>query len=154
VSLPLTLLNFKVQKVGEKAKVSWKTTNEINVDHFELERGNGGQYQQLAKIPAMKASGDHDYQFTDALPLAGRNDYRLKMVDIDGQSSYGPVVSVTFDNPQTVIAAIYPNPAKDKVNITVTQTRSDLSIQILSPDGKLMMTKQLPAQGTYSFNVS
>ena len=153
--IPLTLLDFNVQKEGAKARASWTTSNEINTAYFELERGNTGSgFQRLATIPAVNTPGDHHYESVDALPLTGKNYYRLRMTDIDGQYTYSPVMSLNMDKVGTVISAIYPNPAKDIVHIAVTGNSNDLSIQIVSPDGKTIMSKQLTTPGIHELNVS
>lgn len=154
-ALPLTLLDFDVKKEGEKAKAFWSTTNEINTKYFELERSEtGSQFQRLATIAAVNTPGNHYYQSVDALPLVGRNYYRLKMIDKDGQYTYSSVVSLNMDKAGTVISAIYPNPAKDIVHIAVTGNSNDLSIQIISLDGKAVLSKQLTTRGTHEVNVS
>jgi len=152
--LPLRLLDFSVQKTGEKAIASWTTTDEVNTHHFELERSNGNQFEKIATVVAINTTGDHLYQATDPLPLTGRNNYRLKMIDIDGKYTYSPVVSVSLDKPQKIIAAIYPNPAKDILNIAVTETMNDLLVQVISEDGKILLTNLLPARGVHKLNLS
>ncbi len=154
-TLPLTLLDFDAEKSGQKVKASWTTANEINSSHFELERSeNGSQFQQLGTIPAVNTAGDHHYQFTDPLPVVGINYYRLRIVDINGQYAYSPVVSVDMGSASTTISAIYPNPAKDIVHIAVTESSNDLSIQVVSLDGKIIMTKRLATRGIHELNVS
>lgn len=154
-ALPLTLLDFNVKKDGDKAKTSWTTTNEINTAYFELERSStGNQFQRLATILAMNTPGDHHYESVDAFPLAGRNYYRLRMVDKDGKYTYSPMMSLNMDKVSSVISAIYPNPAKDIVHIAVTGNSNDLSIQIISPDGKTVLSKQLATRGIHELNVS
>jgi hypothetical protein len=153
-TLPLTLIDFTVVKMGEKATASWTTTDEINVDHFELERSNGGPFQQVATIVATNTAGDHQYQFTDPFPQTGRNSYRLKMVDIDGKYTYSPVISISFDKAASMIAAIYPNPTKDILNIVVAETVDDLSVQVISQDGKIVLTKLLPTRGVHELSLS
>jgi hypothetical protein len=153
--IPLTLLDFNAEKAGEKAKLSWTTTDEINTDHFELQKSNDGtQFQKLATIPAMNMAGNHHYQFTDPLPLPGRSYYRLQMIDIDGQYTYSRIASLDFGKAQTLISAIYPNPVKDIVNIAVAEAANNQSIQLISQDGKIILTKQLTARGVYQLDLS
>jgi hypothetical protein len=153
--IPLTLLDFNAEKAGEKAKLSWTTTDEINTDHFELQKSNDGtQFQKLATIPAMNTAGNHHYQFTDPLPLPGRSYYRLKMVDIDGQYTYSRIAPLDFGKTQTLISAIYPNPVKDIVNIAVSEEANNRFIQLISQDGKIILTKQLAARGVYQLDLS
>jgi hypothetical protein len=153
--VPLTLLDFNVQKEGEKAKAFWTTTSEVNTAYFELERSKTGSgFERIATIPAANTPGDHHYEFTDAFPAAGKNYYRLRMTDLDGQYTYSPVVSLNMGKAGTVISAIYPNPVKDIVHIAVAGNSNDLSIQIVSLDGKTVMNKQLTTAGIHDLNVS
>jgi hypothetical protein len=153
--VPLTLLDFNVQKEGEKAKAFWTTTSEVNTAYFELERSKTGSgFERIATIPAANTPGDHHYEFTDAFSAAGKNYYRLRMVDVDGQYTYSPVVSLNMGKAGTVISAIYPNPVKDIVHIAVAGNSNDLSIQIVSLDGKTVMNKQLTTAGIHDLNVS
>jgi hypothetical protein len=153
--LPLTLLDFNVQKEGEKAKAFWTTTSEVNTAYFELERSKTGSgFERLATIPAMNTAGDHHYESVDAFPAAGKNYYRLRMADLDGQYTYSPVVSLNMGKAGTAISAIYPNPVKDIVHIAVTGSTNDLLIQIVSLDGKTILSKQLSTRGIHDLNVS
>lgn len=150
--VPLTLLDFNAQKAGEKARASWTTTNEINTDHFELQRSDDGtQFQKLASVPALNISGDHHYEFTDPLPLQGHNYYRLKMIDKDGQYTYSRIAQLDFGKAQTFISSVYPNPVKDIVNVAVTDAGS---ISLISQEGRTVLTKQFSARGVYQLDLS
>lgn len=155
VALPLHLLKFSAKKDGDKAHISWTTTDEVNTSHFELERSdNGSQFQKIATIASINAAGEHPYELIDQQPLAGINHYRLKMIDIDGTYTYSWVASVDMDKPQAIISSIYPNPATDIVNVVVAESSNDLSIQLISLDGKTLQTKRLAVRGTYPLNIA
>ena len=154
-TLPLHLLKFSAKKDGNEARISWTTTDEVNTSHFELERNdNGSQFQKIATIASINAAGEYSYEFTDQQPLAGINHYRLKMVDIDETYTYSWVVSVDMDKPQAIVSSIYPNPATDIVNVVVAESSNDLSIQLISLDGKILQTKRFAVRGTYPLDVA
>ena len=80
--------------------VDWSTYDEMNVDHFEIERSQNGQ--QIATAGTINAngngnSGKTDYNWVDPSPLTGTSFYRIKEVDIDGESKYSSVVRIDFD---------------------------------------------------------
>lgn len=153
-ALPLTLVDFTLKEEDKKAIASWTTTDEVNTHHFELERSaDGNQFQTIATVDAMNAPGDHNYNYVDAQPLRGKNYYRIKMVDIDDTYTYSRIASLT-GNEGRAIAAIYPNPANDIVNVVIAESSTNLSIQLISLDGKVLQTKRFALRGTYQLNVT
>ena len=155
--LPLKLLSFTARpnnkgslSSGEgrgEVLLNWKTTNEINVDKFEIERSNNGR--EFSKIGAVKA-GQTQYSFIDdfsspsLLERGGvRFYYRLKMIDKDGQFTYSPVRSLTINNSSLTIT-IFPNPVKDKLQVQINSDKSmTLQVQVVSMDGKVVQSKVL-----------
>jgi hypothetical protein len=114
-ALPVTLVSFQAKKRENEAHLQWQTSSEINSRTFEIERsGDGKQWHHLGEV--MSKGGEAavtDYSYTDALPLAGTNLYRLKMIDraadgLDGAFSYSRIAVLEFEGEK---AAIYPNPA-------------------------------------------
>lgn len=135
--LPLTLLEFNGQAVNEKVVLKWKTAEEVNTSHFNIERSTDGQhYAAIGNITAA-GSGTGNYSFTDANAVNGNNYYRLKMIDIDGAYKYSPVVIVKFASKGKV--TISPVPATSHVIFAI----SDRSLvgqraQVFSPAGNLV----------------
>lgn len=115
-ALPVTLVAFQAKKRENEAYLQWQTSSEINSRRFEIERSaDGKQWQYLGQVVSKGGEATHtDYSYTDALPLAGTNLYRLKMIDHgttgteDGQFAYSRIVALDFE---TEKVAIYPNPA-------------------------------------------
>src|SRR4029079_8953019 len=50
--LPIELLSFNAESVGKDVRSTWSTSNEINNDHFELERSTDGN--EFIKITDIK----------------------------------------------------------------------------------------------------
>jgi hypothetical protein len=129
-ALPVTLVSFQAKKREREAYLQWQTSSEINSDRFDIERSSDGkQWHYLGEVMARGSDvATTDYSYTDALPLAGTNMYRLKMIDraaggriaddraaddriadgIDGAFAYSRIVVLEFE---TEKMALYPNPA-------------------------------------------
>lgn len=120
VIVPIKLLSFNAALYGSGVKLNWKTASEINSKMFSVERSsNGSDYTLIAMINAAGNSNfEKAYQVDDAQPLGGKNFYRLKQSDINGQFTYSPVAYV-FYNPQNAGLQIYPNPVHHKIQLNV-----------------------------------
>lgn len=133
---PLKLLSFSAKRYGKSNLLQWNTTQEVNVDRYEVERSsNSKDFTFIGKVRA----GSGDYSFTDAEPLHAINYYRLRMLDKDGKFSYSPVRMVS--NSGTFSIAVYPNPAKDKLQLQIeNDKKTDLTFQIISAEGKVLFS--------------
>ncbi len=153
--LPLTWLSFEAEKWQDKySHLTWKTASERNVSHFEIERGQNAV--DFVKVATLRAAGNTSatttYTLNDSLPLKGFNYYRIKQVDLDGRSSYSPARLVRFDMIVDNVIRIYPNPAKDFVNIEIPEAmRSEnVIINLVSLTGAVVDHVKVPA-GSNSF---
>jgi hypothetical protein len=121
--LPIELLSFSATKAeGNKVRLHWSTASELNNDFFTVERSQqGSEWEELTKVyGAGNSSSIQRYQAVDYRALSGTSYYRLKQTDFDGTFSYSDPVSVSFDADQDVM--IFPNPAKDWLNVEGSQS--------------------------------
>lgn len=114
--VPLKLLSFTAYKQNKSVQLQWRTENEINSSHFEIEHSANGR--TFSKIGVVVATGSsiNNYAMQDETPFSGLNYYRLKMIDKDGRFVYSDVVKINFT--QTINVTVQPNPAKDFIVIT------------------------------------
>ncbi len=117
--LPLKLLSFTAVFKNAKVDCQWKTTNEQNTKSFDVERSfDGRNYTTVGIVAALNTTGEHLYNYTDnnipssVVPVVY---YRLKQKDIDGRFTYSPVVLIKLTDKMEI--SVYPNPAKDVLNI-------------------------------------
>ena len=96
----LTLVSFNVSfdlPNSNGILLTWKTANELNTDHFEIERSRDAA--SFSKVGELKSAGNSStlisYQWHDKPPLSGLNYYRLKSVDKDSRSTYSQVVVIS-----------------------------------------------------------
>ncbi len=147
-TLPLTLLSFTGKKINNTVMLQWKTTNEINTLHFEIERSKEGvAFEKIGRVTAANTSSNNNYMFKDATPLLGNNYYRLKQIDIDGRFTYSKIVAITF---QSIINSliIYPNPVVDWLYLQYPITTEMVALQILDNKGAVVKAATLQGVGT------
>jgi hypothetical protein len=94
--LAIRLTSFTGTKSNGKVLLNWKTASETNNKAFEVQRSTDGvNWQMIGSVPgAMHSSTERQYHFTDNMPAAGKNYYRLLQKDIDGRFSYSGIVII------------------------------------------------------------
>jgi hypothetical protein len=143
--LPSQLLSFNATLQNKTVQLQWKTGNEINTDHFVVERSsNSTSFKALQQLKAAGNSTNvKTYAITDAQPLPGTSYYRLKQVDKDGSFTYSKIASVTVNANGTII--ISPNPVHTNINLLLQSTTTGkASILVTDITGKVVITQQAP----------
>lgn len=135
IALPVELLAFDAVLQNGRTQLKWKTSDEINSSHFEVQHSvDGRSFVGIGTVPTHNTPGIFNYEFIHNDPRDGNNYYRLRMVDIDGSFKYSPVKIVTVK--PTQILTVYPNPAKQF--IMVKGLASEGTVQLVSLDGKVV----------------
>lgn len=133
--LPVSLLHFSAQLIGDYVDITWATASEWNNAYFEVERAGANlKWHSIAKVPgAGNSNTPLNYFEKDRTPLPGISYYRLKQVDYDGNFNYSDVVSVSnqgnYSNPSDIL--LFPNPSdKGSVFLEFSNPEEDESIHI------------------------
>ncbi|HOY13445.1 MAG TPA: T9SS type A sorting domain-containing protein [Saprospiraceae bacterium] len=142
VPLPLRLLSFEAKlNVQEEVDLTWQTTAEQNVSHFELEHSiDGISFVNFGKTFANGSSLNDktNYEYTHRKPANGYNYYRLKMVDQDGKFEFSPIRLVNLR--QDLVTLLYPNPSGNEVFLKMPGV-DQAKILVYNLEGKLLMTQ-------------
>jgi hypothetical protein len=133
--LPLKFISFLVVAAPshlERVGVRWQTANEINVSHFNIQRSiNGRDFITVGKVGA---KGNDEYSFIDPLGNLelgiGNLYYKIMAVDFDGRKTYSQIKSLNI-NHSSLNVMVFPNPAKDVVNISCVGMKQLLIIDFL-----------------------
>lgn len=152
-TLPVTIINLKVQQQGKAVKVDWSSLTEINVASYEIQRAAiGNAFSTLGELPA-KGNGtlQQNYSFNDLLPIHGNNYYRLKVIDKDGKITYSNIVLVNISNDRTV-TIIYPVPTKDILHINGLDALKTSMLSIVDLRGNVVL-KTTVRDPSYNWNV-
>lgn len=153
-ALPLTLTDINVTVSGNTRTITWNTANEINVNHFIVERSTDGiNFYSIQTVNAKNGNGE-SYSVSDAEPLnTGVVYYRLKMVDKDGSYTLSKIVTAKISMKNSV--RIYPNPVGDgNVQIILESATSGATVKVIAMDGKIAISKEGLSGQTLSLNMA
>lgn len=139
-SVPLELVAFDGEARQNSITLTWKSTNEVNLSHFELERSvNGIDFTTLEHIQPQWTPSYNDYSYNDEGVKPGvLYCYRLKMVDLDGRFAYSGLIKKGIDH-VFFIQSISPNPARDQCFLTFSAAAEHLvSVALFDVNGILL----------------
>jgi|GEM_PF-3510272 len=148
--IPVTLISFNGSIKNKMAWLQWKTAQEINLSHFELQRSVDGRiFQSIGYVSASNRAGVMQYQYTDSsfmlLPAEGIY-YRLKITDMDGTYRYSQVVQLS-KQPVKDQMEVYPNPVKNILTAKVTAASNySCTLLVLDAAGKKLVQQQVMVQ--------
>jgi hypothetical protein len=135
--LPVTLTSFKANIVDGKVQLSWATSQELNNKGFEVLRSRGGQ--RFEKIGWVDGNGTtnmpQQYAFTDASPISGKSFYRLRQVDIDGNSKLTDIYGVTTK--EMLRFNISPNPVENILYLELDEKKVTY-VRITDMQGRIL----------------
>ncbi|GAB3354916.1 hypothetical protein GCM10027566_16710 [Arachidicoccus ginsenosidivorans] len=138
-TLPVKLLVFKGVLGNNRAGFEWRTATEDNFNYFELQKSTDGK--TFSTVATVNAKGNNSHYVASVIQVESAAYYRLKMVDRDGRYKFSKIVYLT----QAFAAdklPLYPNPAKDYINISISQPTL---VQIYNALGILVRTLQMQA---------
>ncbi len=140
-SLPVVFKSFTAKSNQSDVVLNWITASEVNNKHYVVERSvNGTVYTAIGTVAA---SASYNYHFTDSKVSSPVVYYRLKQVDIDGNSTYSIVVKVN-NQVAVQLTDVYPNPVRSNVNVAISVANAaSFQLQIISNNGKVVVSKSL-----------
>ncbi len=162
--LPVELTSFTANASAAGVTLMWTTASEINNRGFEVERSyDGNIFSSVGFVNGHGTSTEiHNYTFTDKPEnnAGGTFYYRLKQVDMNGQSTYSQVLTVNFDLPTHYsLAQNFPNPFNPSTTIKYTVPQNGpVTIKLYDVTGREVATlvNEVKTVGSYDlkFNAS
>lgn len=140
--LPVVFIFFNTHCENGKVSITWKTAQESNSSHFNIERSqNGTNWAAIGTLPAAgNSSTERTYRFTDNLPLPDGL-YRIAQHDLNGNRKYSVVVRSSCDENETI--KLWPNPAHTTAWLRITtNTGSPVLIKLYDSKGTLVHTQR------------
>jgi hypothetical protein len=147
--LPIILSGFNAVLNDGVVDLNWTTATESNSDHFSVQQSTnaGASWNEIGTVAAAgNSTSPLNYSFVDSKPAQGTSEYRLQLIDKDGKYTYSDVKAVQ----QGIVTGvnIYPNPAHDYVNITLSGTAGEsMLIRLFNPAGQLLQEKNIANAG-------
>lgn len=156
--LPVTLTNLLAYKFEKNVSVEWTTTNESNIDFYEVEKSKDGlNFTSIGKLSAKNAN-HYSYQLIDKENISGNNYYRLRIYEKSGIYQISRVVSV-YSTGSFGDFKVLNNPNKTGVFELKLMNFSpgNYLVKMFSTDGKLLYSSnfiQNDGNGSKQINTS
>ncbi len=161
-ALPLNLLSFNGKVYEENIVLNWKTENEKDFSHFEIQKSDNAL--EFASIGKVRSNLSNYYNFIDINPNIANNYYRLKMVNIDGTVDFSKTINVNYKYNKEFISIENPaklgelNIATNSINpvfnlISVTGSKIETSV-IRNGEGKYILKPIQNISGIYYLNIN
>lgn len=153
--LPVKLIEFVAKEHQGKVSLQWKTAEQVNFDHFQIERSlDGKEWLKIGTVNGVRETYiTTSYSFTDISPASGVNYYRLKMVDIDWQFKYSNIAAANISVQKDEIK-VYPNPVSSLLYISNVQPGVQYNIELIDRAGQVVLNrKYFSSENRISLNV-
>lgn len=131
--LPVNIISFEIKSDNCSNVLTWKTGEEKNFKHFELQRKANNEFVSLGVINAK--GNNSSYVYVDAHPGSGLNTYRLQITDLNGSVTYSELKTVTTHCNNNSIT-VYPTVSK--TNIKISGANQGDVLMIYSTSGQLV----------------
>lgn len=147
-TLPVSLLSFQANLKEKDALLSWTTTNHYNFSHFVIEKSvDARNYKEAAIVFAPETtSSENNYKYKDNLQNSTDKAiyYRLKMVDVDGKSSYSQTRMLRLTEEHKVQISTFPNPATSEVRVMIPNSWQEkmVTYEIYNSTGTMVQRYQ------------
>ncbi len=152
VTLPVTVEYFTGSKQANGHLLKWKVncTGTANVK-FDVERSADGQsFTRIGVVNGTQNQCLQEFSFNDAIPLTGRNYYRIKITEDNGRSYYTNVI--LLETNAALLSSVRPNLVSASDNIVITFGGSKGTLVIHDAAGRKVYTRTV-AQGVLSIPV-
>jgi fibronectin-binding autotransporter adhesin len=167
--LPVKWGPFEARWAGEGVALRWVTIQEINNDHFEIERSDDGVEFHAIGLQAGQgnSSVQNEYRYFDSEASKSRyHYYRIKQIDYDGKFDYSRVIVVAPIGEGGRFWVTYPNPLEQENTFVLEQSEtsskdsnvdvilySSQGIQVYQANGSIgeiskMLNSKLHASGS------
>lgn len=149
--VPVTLIDFTAMKQKMEVMLQWRTSQELNSDHFEVQHSiDGLTFRGIGNVHAAgNSSTPKDYSFLHATPVKGFNYYRLKQYDLSGHATVYYIRAVKFDGNEVQEIYIYPNPVTHgTINVQLTNVaKGDYELSLYNAAGEKVSQQKISYNG-------
>ena len=149
--LPTQLTSFTAINNNNNIKLQWQTQFEQNTKYYTVQRSTDGV--NFTVVDKVSATGNSavplTYNYTDVLPAMLQNKttifYRLQTFDTEGRFFNSQVVAVHLDK-KDVQLLVFPNPAKDVLQIQTSGVTGQATLSITDAAGVQLSTREILLQ--------
>ena len=156
--LPVELKSFSASIRDAFVQLNWSTASETNNRGFEVQRKiDGSDFITIGFVQGKGTTTQaQNYSFVDNNVQAGKYQYRLKQIDLDGSYSLSSVAEVSILSPiEFNLAQNYPNPFNPSTTINFSLAKeSNVSLKVFDLLGQeiiSLVNNEFMNAGSYSY---
>ena len=142
-TLPIVLESFTGKRNGADVILNWQSSLEQNAKEYQVEKSNDGvSFSKIGVVSASRNSNSaRHYSFTDKTISQENNYYRLRLVDMDGQSELSKVVLIKIPLTGKAPFNLLSNPVQNNLDIQFGDVPGGkVQVRLTDITGKVMMT--------------
>lgn len=139
--LPLSLLSFTAVRKNNLALIHWNTSNESNLNVFEVQRKANGLFSTVGKVVANNNAEQTKYQFSEINTSNLISEYRIKILENNGTYRYSEI-AVIKGLDKKIEWMVTPNPNKGIGQIHFNEPLVDATLEIIDNAGRCIMKYQ------------
>lgn len=154
-TLAVKYTSFDATVLDKSVLLKWITEQEINNNHFEVERAfDGRNFSTIALVlDGFENGSKKSYQFKDngaELQSKPVIYYRLKQVDNDGKITYTNILVVKMQVANGITIQATPNPFTENLNVHFTAIENGkIEINLVNSNGQQVLTKRFDMSKGY-----
>lgn len=144
--LPIKLINFTAANNSNITRLHWLVDCSSTSVKFEMQRaGSDRNYNTIYSSSETQARCAQPFDIKDENTPEGINFYRLKMIDIDGRSSYSGTLQVINKKSADAEIKVFPTIVSNNATISIPADK-DYSAEIIIMDNQGRQVHKLQAQ--------
>lgn len=149
---PVKMTSFTVKKEGSNAVLRWSTSSELQNSHYEIERSfNAVDFTKMGEVAGKGTTNlTSNYSYPDAIDnlVTTIVYYRLRIVDLDGKSTYTQILPLRLDG-KVILSSVkaYPNPFTSNIKLQIQSTKEEIStVRLISMNGQEAVKRAITLQ--------
>ncbi len=149
--LNVQLKNFSGQLINKKNSLKWYSSNEQNLNHYEIEKSEDGQhFIKIGSLAARNRNSNSFYDFTDITIVDAPVYYRLKMTGKDELFKYSKTILLGNTTTGFMVNSVS-NPNQHKITVDyMVPHNGEVLIRLYDSYGKLV--REATNKSTNGFN--
>ena len=154
VALPVIFQSFYIAREGNNVQLSWSTINELNNNHFIVEKStNTHSWSQLATIQGAGSSASvNSYAYTDKNITDAVVYYRIRQTDMSGSAYYSAIRFMNNDGIEKA-ANIYTSSKQTIIIDFNSEVKNNVTVQIVNMSGQVIV-RQHYGQASYQLTLN
>jgi hypothetical protein len=156
--VPVELMEFSADISGGTVSLFWRTASENANFGFDVQRRKSGEtaFQTVGFVAGNGTTvTTQDYRFEETGLSAGNYEYRLKQIDLNGDSHYSPVITVRIALPlRFELQQNYPNPFNSGTTITYQLSKAaevELTVHSMTGQKVAIVSAKRESAGTHKY---